>query len=206
EADGGWGARVPVAAMTAHALEGDREKCLASGMDDYLSKPFKIAQMEELLGRWLPAVGDPGAIAVEAVDDHASAAPSAPARPAVGESDSGPLDPEALRGLAALEAQGAAGVVEKVIRFYLEDSVALVEGIAGAAVAGDPVVLRHAAHQLKSSSANLGALHLAALCEELETLGREQTTNGGVELSAQLEGEYSRVVKALEARLGGVEA
>lgn len=206
EAGGGWAARTPVAAMTAHALEGDREKCLAAGMDDYLSKPFKIVQLEALLGRWLPAAGGPSSVAAEAAGDQASRTPSAPVGPATGEGDSGPLDPEALHVLEALEAQGAVGVVEKVIRFYLEDSVALVEVIAGAAAAGDPAALRHAAHQLKAASANLGALHLAALCEELETLGRQQTTEGGAELSALLAREYARVVNALEARLGGAEA
>ncbi len=173
------GGRVPIVALTAHAMQGDREQCLAAGMDDYLAKPFRQAQLEAVLRRWLP-------------HRQAQDAP-----------DRDPIDEAAFADLRAIERRGKKGRVRRVISLYLEDAPARLETLRRAAEAGEPVPLWQAAHSLKTMSASVGATALAELCLELERLGREGSTAGAARRAAALEAEYVRVRTALEARLAG---
>jgi two-component system sensor histidine kinase/response regulator len=152
------GAHVPVVALTANALAGDREACLEAGMDDYLSKPFTMAQLAETVSRWLPS-----APAGEAVSVQPS--PEAMARP---EPQQPRLDPEALKAVRALQRPGAPDLVQKVVSLYLESAEELILGLQRAAAGRDPEALTSCAHGLKSASANVGATRLSVLCKSLE--------------------------------------
>ena len=181
------GRQTPIVALTAHALESDRQLSLAAGMDDHLSKPFRITQLESILERWLKDYAKPDAAVV------ASAAP--------GSEDV--LHSEALESLRALERQGSPGVVRRSVAFYLEDAPPLLRTIRDAVGRADADALRRAAHSLKSSSANLGAVRLARLCQELEQIGATGSVDGvAATLAADTTVEFDKVSSTLQAAVG----
>lgn len=162
------GTRIPIVALTAHALQGDRELCLAAGMDDYLSKPFTIEQLRTVLYRWLPASSQPTQV-------DSPLAPIAPSPTPALQPDQSPVDPKSWDSITSLQRPGQPDLLAKVIGLYLKDSQGLVDKILAATQGKDFASLRDTAHSLKSRSATLGAWHVADLCKQLETGAREQT-------------------------------
>ena len=185
--------RVPVIALTANAMTGDRDQCLAAGMDDYLSKPFTSTQLLLTLSRWLPTTSKSDAAPAPPGAQEAIVAPSA-AAPAESEPA---LDPRALDAIRALNPARADLLVSRVVDAFLRSAPEQVAALARAAAVGDAEALRREAHSLKSSSANLGALRLAALAREIEARGRERRLGDGALLCEQAARELERVREAL---------
>ncbi|MEC4891378.1 MAG: PAS domain S-box protein, partial [Nitrospira sp.] len=175
------GTRIPIVALTAHALQGDRELCLVLGMDDYLSKPFTIDQLRNLLQRWLPSSAS--------TQDHA-APPQAtpPSLPAATPllTDQSPVDPRTWESILSLQRPGHPDLLAKIIDLYLKDSEKLVDKIVAAAETGDLPGLQDAAHSLKSRSATLGAWQVAEICKQLELGARTQDMGNAGTLAAAL--------------------
>jgi len=115
----------------------------------------------------------------------------------------GPINPSALDAIRKLGGLRNASLANQVIGAYLADTPPRFAQLRAAAEAGDAEALRQAAHALKSSSANVGAERLAALCKELETLGRGGGGDDVRPLVARAEAEVARVVGALSAQLEG---
>jgi len=150
EARQGW-KRIPVIALTANAMDGDRDKCLAAGMDDFLSKPFAMTQLRSKLEKWVTGVQQEASAEAKAVPAEAT------------------LDEKAIEAIRAIPSPD---LLPRMIRLYDEHTPRLIlEGRAGID-AEDCQRIAVAAHELKSSSANLGAQRLARLCKECEHAAR----------------------------------
>ena len=169
--------RMPVVALTANALNGDAEKCFAAGMDRYLAKPFTIEQLRAVLAPF-----------------------ASPVVAGVAGSESAPtvLDPGAINRIRGLAASGRPGLQQRLASVYTESSVALVRRMREAARTSDGESLLRAAHELKSSSANLGALNLADLCRELEAAAHGGDLLSAVSILDLLAEEHGKVLAAIQ--------
>ena len=192
---GGECSRLPVIAMTAQAMESDREQCLRAGMDDYMSKPFTSEQLHVVLGKWLPGNGDQKLLGNSVNPPDASSL--APGK------EGSPIDFKTLNELRDLEKQTSSGLVSKLITIFLTDTPKVLESMSAAVSQGDASGLHIAAHKLKSSSAYLGAGKLSEQCRELETMGREKNLDQAAKLLAGLSSEYEKVRLALEYEIQG---
>jgi signal transduction histidine kinase/DNA-binding response OmpR family regulator/HPt (histidine-containing phosphotransfer) domain-containing protein len=202
------GRHIAVVALTASAMQGDREKCLAAGMDDYLAKPFTQDTLRATLERWLPqkSVASEGRnVAKEAATDHQHPAPvgvqsQAMAPEWVAEralAQASAIDRKAIDNIRAL---GKPNLLDRIIMLFCDDTPKLLASMRQAAAQKDAKTLASAAHRLKSSSANVGALQLAALCVQTEMLGRDSHTDRARALVAEMHVEFQRVRLALETR------
>jgi CheY-like chemotaxis protein/HPt (histidine-containing phosphotransfer) domain-containing protein len=160
-----------IIAMTANAMEGDREECLAAGMDDYLSKPIRPEELERALAGCRPRRA--GATVDRATLDRLVAS--------LGGGDEG------------------RAAVASLIDAFLDDGAAQVATLRGAFDRGDADGAHRAAHTLKSNGATFGAHSFSELCRELETLGRQGELEGAGELLRQAEQEWERVRADLDA-------
>ncbi len=168
-----------VVAMTANSLEGDREKCLAAGMDDYVGKPVKPA---DLLG---------------ALSRFAGTLPPAPvAKPE--DAAGGVIDPGMLAGFREMGGQGGENLLDTLIATFLENTP-LVLGEAHAALDRQAAPqLERAAHTLKGSCSNFGAGAMHAACQRLELAARAGALQPAAEMLAAIEREFAFVQRALE--------
>ncbi|MEZ5965017.1 MAG: ATP-binding protein [Planctomycetota bacterium] len=155
------GARhTPIVALTASAMARDDLRCLEAGMDDYLSKPFSEEGLLGVLGRWAPS-GRASASAPACPDASGSGpTPGAPAR--------GAIDETALAVLERMQRPGRTDFVERILQRYLVDAADLLRRVREGITAGDPHAVTLAAHTLKSSSANVGAVVVREVASELE--------------------------------------
>ncbi|MBH0201742.1 MAG: PAS domain S-box protein [Nitrospira sp.] len=201
---------VPIVAFTAHAMQGDREACLAAGMDDYLTKPFTFSQLEQMLTRW---VSKKRPVQV----DGAGASPSVPLRrsgnhpqdvsqqaearkdqnvePAI-------IDQSALAAIRAVQRPGQPDIVTRILTQYMDSSPEIVDRIRRAVLSRDAADLRAAAHRLKSSSAQLGATAVAADCRDLELIGASQELERAEAVLQALERHYAAACIAFQTEIG----
>jgi two-component system sensor histidine kinase/response regulator len=178
----GGGRHTPIIAMTAAAMDGDREACLVAGMDDYLTKPVRPDDVAAVLERWVAAPVPLGGAAFETALSSDSAAD--------------PLDLTQIEFLRSLD-DGDGAVLGEIVNQYLTQTAEGRGELLRVVGEGDPQALERAAHTLRGASANVGASALAAICAEMETEGRYERLEGAAGLMEQFDAELSRVRDAL---------
>ncbi|MEP6637428.1 MAG: response regulator [Acidobacteriota bacterium] len=169
--------RPRIIAMTANAMDKDKEKCLAAGMDAFLSKPIRIDELRSTLeGLELPSRErrNPDTAALKTIDTSI------------------------LDDLAKLYGDDDDDPVAQLIKIYLEDTPPRLNAMRQAVKTSDEGELKFVAHAIKGTSASIGAQRIAALCDELEENGLDSRPERIEELVTEVEAEFSRVRGSLE--------
>jgi CheY-like chemotaxis protein len=188
------GSRIPIVAMTANVMQGDRERCLAAGMDDYISKPITRDRLELVLERWVPAGAEPGRLAAR-------------------EPESGPYPAPALGGAAQngapfdlTQLHSIVGQDRTALRRYLDlfetTTGPLVAKISEAVRSRDAGTLKRLAHTLKGSCGSVGAGELAGISARLEAAAAEEGWSLVDDLHGKLEVSFHRT-KSFTSSLRG---
>jgi CheY-like chemotaxis protein len=185
------GTPIPIIALTAHVLAQHQQACLAAGMDDFLSKPFTREQLQTTLVRWLPSWSPSPA--------RNEVTPTAETM--ISESPESPIDPAALESIRAMQRPGRPDVLQRVIQSYLGHTPQLLTALREAVAHDDAAAMEHAAHSMKSSSAQMGARYLAQLCKEIEAKGHAGDTVDAADMLASIEAEFVSVQHALSEHL-----
>lgn len=181
------GCRTPIIAVTANALPGDRELCLACGMDDFLAKPYKQNQLQALLEQWLERAGR-GSVRNDGEPGAAGAGDGQPM-----------LDRGVLAQLEAQMGDDGPELIREIVGIYLQNTPQLLEAMETALARDNPEDLTRAAHTLKSGSASLGALRLSEICKRIELAAKDAELDGLGAAIAGARTEYGTVASALRA-------
>jgi PAS domain S-box-containing protein len=181
------GRRIAIIGMTAHAVGGARDECLAAGMDDYLSKPVTIDRMRQTIERWL--------------DSSHSGVVQRPTVAAPGASpDSGDgLDRETINDLRLTSQACGRDLIGEMATLFTRDLPDRLEAIRASLSAADSRAIAACAHRLRSASAAIGAARLAEFCADLENRARSGESSDRAGLFDKIEAEARRV-PALLAR------
>jgi CheY-like chemotaxis protein/HPt (histidine-containing phosphotransfer) domain-containing protein len=179
------GSRVTIVALTANALRGDRDRCLAAGMDDYLAKPTDLDTLKKTLERHAP-----------------STSAGSPAEP-TSEGAGTLVAQQALSNLKALERDGP-GFLAVLVHDFDEGFRERLGDMRLAARENDGAALRGAAHSVKGSAGIVGAEGMASLCRRLELLAGEGQTAGADTLIASLTHEHEAVMSVLREAVASV--
>jgi CheY-like chemotaxis protein/HPt (histidine-containing phosphotransfer) domain-containing protein len=177
--------RVPIIALTANAMRGDREVCLAAGMDDYMTKPFARETLRAMLERW-----------TRRTSSNAPNAPNAPSAPPAGESPTEVgINPKPLQTLRQL---GRQDFIPRLIRLFIDTAPGELVKLKLAVERADSVGAIAIAHQLKSSSAALGLTTISEAAKTLEMDGRAGKTANLASAVTAIEIAYEVLLPHLE--------
>lgn len=162
------GVPIPILALTANVMEGDKDRCLEVGMDSYIAKPFSSETLERAIRSLLP-------------EEQAASS----------------LDGQALARVREMQREGQPDILTKLIDLYLSTSPALIVDLESGMQSKNARMIEHSAHTLKSSSANLGALQFAELCAEVEVNAREGHLDNIDSQCRRVIEEFSQVCEVL---------
>jgi CheY-like chemotaxis protein len=167
--------RIPIVALTAHAMAGDRERCLAAGMDAYLSKPLRPSELNATIAALVPSG--------QGLNEQQATVPEKP--------------PVLDRAAALKCVDGDHELLAELAQLFLDNCPRFWAELDEALVAGDPAKVQRLAHNLKGSLANFGATASTTVVRKLEEMGREADLKGAAETLKLLRPEIERLAEAL---------
>ena len=193
--------RTPIVALTANAHSGEKQKCLSVGMDHYLSKPFKLDELRQVLSLAT------GVQSENVLTQSGTEAPEPEATRSYPDADEVPgqtqaIDHTALQGILKMQGEGIPGFLDMLIAAYSDSAPEIVDELVAAIDAGNAPTIKLLAHSLKSSSRNVGAESLGNICASLEKAGSESDLQRATEFRESLLEEYAAVMAELP-RLSG---
>uniref|UniRef100_UPI0035635E6D hybrid sensor histidine kinase/response regulator n=1 Tax=Stieleria sp. TaxID=2795976 RepID=UPI0035635E6D len=215
------GGHIPIIAMTAHAMKGDREKCLEVGMDEYVAKPIRIGVLKEKLLKVLqvPAAGDVpnddtdgvDSVRDDSVNEASADAASSDTQPDAAETEVAQTEPDAdcpadaacgydLEPVRTMVA-GNDELLRELLGMYLDESEMLLSQIESAILAGDGEAVRRAGHTLCGASRSVGAAETSEIAEELRSVQDEGPFDDAAECVTKLRTSVAAVAKVMKAYL-----
>ena len=176
---------IPIVAMTAHALKGDRERCLEAGMDDYASKPVTALALSEILDRHLGSAASSGGVV-----------------PGLSASRTGPVEIEQIREVA----DGDIEFERDLIETFLSDSEEQIRRLEAALGEQDAEEVRGRAHTIKGSSANAGAKVMQEVAYQMEKIAAGKELAQAPDVYSELKGAFEQARDFLQAHLRSLES
>jgi diguanylate cyclase (GGDEF)-like protein len=166
--------QIPIIAMTANVLKGDREKCIQAGMNDYTKKPLKLEKIIEKLRQWVKATPTEENAGLDTNTDLTIKEQAT----FIDTTEQTAIDPGVVETLRENVGDG----FNDMVQVYIDDMEILLRSLEKSVLEKDPSSLRHYAHSIKGSSSNFGATRLVNLAKRLEGIGKNDSIEGAHDL------------------------